>query len=973
MPEDADQPDARLPQAAGGWTILDVLSDDASGKRFLVQCKDGSSLHLVEPPESAQSALAFRQHFKEKVGRARARTDDYLVPTLGFAEDAGRLYLAEPDAPGVPLADLMRADGALELDAVLEVGADVARGLDALHRHRLVHGGVRPAAVLVADDRARLREAGLVHPKGETLAEPAFASPEQLSEDRSLRPESDLFSLGSTLFAAAVGRPPFPGDSPEAVAAAIREGRPSFPGPDDPPLPRRVARLFAKLLAADPELRPRSAAELIEDLDAVRRGDEIARPTVEPPETPRTPPKRPPKRRRLVAALVTVPALLLAAALALPWLLPAAPEPEPLAAQPGPGDGPAVTTGPAAATRPAGTVTPPREPTPAEQAAAQLRDAEAYAAAYPDKLEEIVRRFRTVAERFPGTEAALRAERKATQFDLKKSGAELAEFADVQARADGLVKEQRFGDAIEVYRRHEVLRLAADGKLPAELRDKLRRQISFVRTAAAQSYERRHKQAAAAVQAERYQEAVDIYEDVAARYGLDEYVQRARRELALLRPLLAGQDQAAAARRRQELEQAYRETAAEVRAKVRAFDLEGAVAASETLAERLKGSALEANAARHLRHVKRLLELKRRIIRRIHEADPKLKSETLGIRAPASVIESADADGITLRSAAGTERRTWAKLSDWETYALARKVSNTDSRHDLTALGLLSLEQDHRARALRDLRRAKRFGAKVDDLLARAEQAPAAEPPKDDRPARMLVQARAHVAERRWLDALVLLIPLKEKHAQTDYAVRAKLDEINALLVKCRRGLARADLERDIAAGIETPLLADGIAGWEKRGKGWTCRAGRVTCDNKAGHDVDLVTPVQTAPAYRLSVRCRVLAGSGLMIRVASDGDAHYDLWLEPGDPDQTGLLYSEGGKVRKHEPLAVRPELGAWTRVRAIVTGRTVRVECAGKSCSLPAKLASGADAKRFVGFITRQTSQAEFEDLRLRVLREQ
>ena len=423
-----------------------------------------------------------------------------------------------------------------------------------------------------------------------------------------------------------------------------------------------------------------------------------------------------------------------------------------------------------------------------------------------------------------------------------------------------------------------------------------------------------------------------------------------------------------------ELEKAYRETAAEARKMVKAFDLERAVAESEKLVKRLEGSALEPNAKRHRAQLKLLLALKRRVIQRINGAKQKLKSESLGIRAPASVIESADADGVTLRSPAGAEKRPWAKLSGWEKYAIARKVSNLDSPDDLAALGLLSLEQGNLARAAEDLKRAQRFGADVADLLARTKQTTTVEPqPKDGRPARMLVEARALVAEKKWLDALGLLIPLKEKHAAADYAIREKLGEINAMLAKCSAGLARADIERDIAAGVETPLLAGGLGDWQKTGKGWSFKDGRVACDNKAEHDVDLLKPGKPASAYRLSARCRVIAGNGLMIRVASDGDNHYDFWLGLAAREKTGLWHSSGGKVRRSTPVPLRVRAGKWITVSAVVTGRHVRVECAGQSCSLPNKLDAAADAKRFYGVITRQESRAEFEDFRIRILREQ
>ncbi|MFH1732301.1 MAG: protein kinase [Planctomycetota bacterium] len=968
--------DAKLSWFTDGVTILDALGDDAAGKRALVQRADGSTAHLIEPPEEAQSSLAFRERFKAKAAAATTAEHSNIVPTLGFAEERGRLFLAEADVKGVTLADLTAPEGMLDADAVLEVGAHAAAALDALHRHQLVHGWIRPDAIVVTGEKALLRECGLEHPKGETISQPEFMSPEQLSEDHSLRPASDFFSLGSTLFAAIVGRPPFAGDTPEQIADAIRHGRVTYPSLDEPRLAKNLRLLFAKLFAADPDQRPRSADELLADIEAVRRGERIRRVTEVPPPPPRRKHKRKMSARQ-AAAIGGAAALCVFAAVVLVVALPERQTSVEKPADKEPSVAVVPTTGPAAAvTRPAKVDTPakPEPPAPARLAAKLCAAADAYAKAHPTEFDEIIRRFEEVAARYPGTPAALNAARKATDFALKKSGKQLSEFAAVQTEADRLMKDRRFGAAIDAFKRHAKLRSEIDGFLARGLRDKIERQISFVEAKAAEAYARESEEAAKAVKARRYKDAVAVYERVVALYGIEEHTRRAREELAIVRPLLAASGKVAEAEAAKAREKMYRETAALVRERVKAFDLDKAVAQSEGLVKRLEGSDLEPNAALHLAHLRRLLALKRRVIEKINSAPQKLKSESLGIRAPASVITAADVAGITLQSKAGTEKRPWPKLSDWEKYSIVRSVSNLDSRDDLSALGLLSLEQGNRARAAADLDRAQRLGADVAGLLARAKQADVPDVKLgDDRPARMLVEARALAAEKKWLDALALLIPLKEKHAAENYAIRARLDEINALLDECSRGLARADIERDVAAGVETELLADGIGGWAKRGEGWALVGRRVTCDNRADHDIELLKPAEPAPAYRLSVRCRVLSGNGLLIRVASDGDSHYDLWLELGDKAKCGLWDSSGGRMRTNNPLPVALKKGEWIVVRAIVTGRYVRAECRGRSALLTHRLKTGAGAERSYGFITRQKSAAEFEDFRLRILREQ
>ncbi len=977
MDTQEDSPnDARLPWFADGVTILDALGEDAAGKRILVQRADGARAQLVEPHEEAQSTLAFRERFKTKAARARAVRHENVAATLGYAEDAGVLFLAEEHVEGTTFADAIASGRRLDADAVLEVGSHVAAALVALHREGLVHGWVRPEAIVIAEDRALLRGCGLEHPKGEDASPPEFMSPEQVSEGRSLQPASDFFSLGSVLFAAMVGRPPFTGETPKDVAEAVRQGHISYPSPGEPALSKNQRLLFAKLLARDPEQRPRTAEELLGDLQTVREKRSIQRVTEVPP-----PPERRQHKRLLspqMTATLGIGAVVVVAAAALlaTVLLSREPPPEEPVTEPRPVAAGPTTPAAAAATAPANVVKPPepKPPGPPELAQKLYDEANEYARAHPNNLDEIVERFDRVGAKYPGTPAALKATRRATDFELKRSGTRVSEFDAVQTQADRLVKEKRFGTAVEAFRRYATLRAELDGKLTQEVRDQVERQVSFVEAQAAESYTRASEEAAKAVKAKRYADAIAVYEQVAARYGIEEHVRSARAELAILRPLLAARAKVDAAEAAKAREKMYREAAAVIQERVTAFDLEKAVTLSEQLRGRLEGTKLEPNAASHLAHLRQLLALKSRVIKKINTAPQKLTCEALGIRAAGSVIADADTDGITLRSASGTKKQPWAKLSAWEKYAIVRSVSDLDSPDDVAALGLLSLEQGNRSRAGADLARAKRLGANVAALFARLKEEAAADfDPAKSRPARMLVEARALVAEKEWLDALVLLIPLKEKHAATDYAIRAKLPEINALLEQCAGAVARADIERDIAAGTETALLADGIAKWTRRGDGWALVGGRVSCDNPADHDVELLKPAAPVPAYRLSARCRVVEGKGLMLRVASDGDNQYDVWLELGDAAKSGLWHSSGGQVRKNKALPVRLVKGDWIVVRAIVTGRVVRVECGGQTVSLPNHLIRKAGTKWSYGFITRQKSTAEFEDFRLRVLQEQ
>ncbi|MEU6645651.1 serine/threonine-protein kinase [Saccharomonospora sp. NPDC046836] len=100
-------------------------------------------------------------------------------------------------------------DGPLTPDKAAEVGEQVAGALAAAHEAGIVHGDVKPANILIADDgTVKIGDFGIATAAGDTgSGTPGYLSPE-VASGRQPAPSSDVFSLGATLYAAVEGTPP---------------------------------------------------------------------------------------------------------------------------------------------------------------------------------------------------------------------------------------------------------------------------------------------------------------------------------------------------------------------------------------------------------------------------------------------------------------------------------------------------------------------------------------------------------------------------------------------------------------------------------------------------------------------------------------------------------------------------------------------------------------------------------------------
>lgn len=229
----------------------------------------------VLAPHYATSSAARKRFARE--GRASAAVvNPHVVAIHGVSTDERLPYLVMPYVQGESLQQRIDAAGPLKLKEILRIAMQAARGLQAAHEQVLVHRDIKPGNILLERgvDRVLLTDFGLARAvddasmtrSGVIAGTPQYMSPEQARGD-AVDHRSDLFSLGSVVYAMCAGRPPFRAENTMGLLNRIVSGSARPIRDVSPDVPEWLATIIERLHSKQPEGRFESAGELADLLE----------------------------------------------------------------------------------------------------------------------------------------------------------------------------------------------------------------------------------------------------------------------------------------------------------------------------------------------------------------------------------------------------------------------------------------------------------------------------------------------------------------------------------------------------------------------------------------------------------------------------------------------------------------------------------------------------------------------------------
>ena len=261
----------------GSYEVVGVVGQGSTGivlKAFEPRLNRFVAIKILTPRLADNGAA--RKRF-EREGRAIAAViHEHVVPIYAVSEHRNLPFIVMQYVPGLSLAQRIASEGPMSTCEVARVGFQVASGLAAAHKQGIIHRDVKPANVLLEEtvDRAMVTDFGLARVtddatmtrSGTISGTPQFMSPEQARGEPSDH-RTDLFSLGSLMYAACTGRPPFRAETVFGIIHRVCEAEPRPVREINPEIHAWLAELIHKLMAKNPEDRFANASQVANVLE----------------------------------------------------------------------------------------------------------------------------------------------------------------------------------------------------------------------------------------------------------------------------------------------------------------------------------------------------------------------------------------------------------------------------------------------------------------------------------------------------------------------------------------------------------------------------------------------------------------------------------------------------------------------------------------------------------------------------------
>lgn len=264
-------------ETIGNYDLVEKIAEGSMGTVYKGrhwETKEIVAIKIISK-EIARNPVLIKR-FEQEFRIASKLEHPNIVRAIEYCGSGTTPFLVMEYVDGESLGDKLERVGKISEEDALTIIIQVAHGLHRAHRQGLIHRDVKPDNILVnREGKAKLTDLGLAKDvdasmdltrTGRGLGTPNFMAPEQFRNAKNASIRCDIYSLGATFYQMVTGELPFGVADP--VQAMTRKLKNELPPPRqlNPALSERVDWAIRRAMSADPQKRPGSCREFVEDL-----------------------------------------------------------------------------------------------------------------------------------------------------------------------------------------------------------------------------------------------------------------------------------------------------------------------------------------------------------------------------------------------------------------------------------------------------------------------------------------------------------------------------------------------------------------------------------------------------------------------------------------------------------------------------------------------------------------------------------
>ncbi|HBB95745.1 MAG TPA: hypothetical protein DC054_10175 [Blastocatellia bacterium] len=287
---------------AGKYSIEKLIKRGGMGAVYVgkhVLMDKTVAIKVLHPSLALDDDVVAR--FSREAKAASRISHPHAVSVTDFGEsENGVVFLVMEYLDGQTLKDVIKADGPMALDRVVEIVRQVAGALDVAHQQGVVHRDLKSDNIMLSQtnggDWAKVLDFGIakiqqaegardvdITAANLVIGTPQYMSPEQCSQSGPIDARSDIYSFGIIIYEMLAGRVPFTGESPTMIMMKQVQDPPPSILEIRPEVGTGLAQVISKALAKQPADRFQTAGELSEAVADAAKASESSELTAAPP------------------------------------------------------------------------------------------------------------------------------------------------------------------------------------------------------------------------------------------------------------------------------------------------------------------------------------------------------------------------------------------------------------------------------------------------------------------------------------------------------------------------------------------------------------------------------------------------------------------------------------------------------------------------------------------------------------------